>query len=60
MTNTLWHLLRTICHVYLNDIIIWSNSIEKHEANITKVLKALQAAKLYCNIAKSVLFATEI
>jgi Reverse transcriptase (RNA-dependent DNA polymerase). len=30
-----------ICHVYLDDIIIWSNSLEEHEENCQLILRAL-------------------
>lgn len=56
----LCHLIGNICHVYLDNIIIWSNSIEEHEGNIALVLEALQAASLYCSVKKSTLFKTEI
>ena len=60
MTDALRHLIGKICHVYLDDIIIWSQTLEEHEENVAKVLEALRAAKLYCNPDKSTLFATEI
>jgi hypothetical protein len=49
-----------ICHVYLDDIIIWSSSVEEHERNVEKVLDALRVAGLFCSLKKSTLFATEI
>jgi len=30
-----------ICHIYLNDIVIWSNSIDEHEKNVSTILQAL-------------------
>jgi hypothetical protein len=47
VTNTLREHLGKICHVYLDDIVIWSNSLDEHIRNIRKVLEALQKAKLY-------------
>ena len=38
--------------VYLDDIIIWSDSLEEHEKNVTLVLEALHATHLYCLIKK--------
>jgi uncharacterized protein YcgI (DUF1989 family) len=38
-----------ICHVYLDDIVIWSDSIEEHHHNTCIILEALCAAHLYCN-----------
>ena len=49
-----------ICHVYLDDIIIWSNSLEEHQENCAKVLRALRSAHLYCSPKKTTLFCTEI
>jgi hypothetical protein len=53
-------LIGRICHVYLDDIIIWSDSFEEHEKNFTLVLEALRKAQLYCSIKKSILFASEV
>jgi hypothetical protein len=60
MTDALRELIGKICHVYLDDIIIWSQTTEEHEVNIAKVLDALRAANLFCNGAKTTLFSTEI
>jgi hypothetical protein len=35
----LW--IRRICHMYLDDIVIWSNNIKEHVKNIETILKAL-------------------
>ena len=56
VTKALGSLIGKICHIYLDDIIIWSNSIEEHERNIARVLQALQDAHLYCNPKKTTLF----
>jgi hypothetical protein len=60
MTDALQELIGKICHVYLNDIIIWSQTLEEHEWNCTAILKALRKASIYCNQAKTNLFATEL
>ena len=49
-----------ICHVYLDDIVIWSNNIDEHARNVRTILQALENAKLYCNPKKTKLFCTEI
>ena len=41
VTAALRTLIGKICHIYLDDIIIWSNSLEEHESNIRAVLQAL-------------------
>jgi hypothetical protein len=60
MTTALRHLIGRICHVYLDDIIIWSQTLTEHEQNVRQVLLALRAAHLYCSPKKTSLFNTEI
>lgn len=60
VTRALGALIGKICHVYIDDIVIWSDSIELHEINTRKVLQALSDAQLYCNPKKSRLFCSEI
>jgi hypothetical protein len=52
MTAALRELLGKICHIYLDDIVIWSNTVEQHTEHIHLVLSALRKAKLYCNPKK--------
>ena len=60
VTKALGNLIGRICHIYLDDIVIWSNSLEEHERNVALVLQALETAHLYCNPKKTHLFCTEI
>ncbi|KAJ3495874.1 hypothetical protein NLJ89_g10566 [Agrocybe chaxingu] len=60
VTNALHGLIGKICHVYIDDIVIWSDTIEEHIRNVRKVMKALQDAKLYVNEKKTKLFCHEI
>ena len=60
VTAALRHLIGTICHIYLDDIVIWSNSVHEHELNIHTVLQALRDTQLYVNPDKTHLFCTEI
>jgi hypothetical protein len=53
-------LIGRICHVYLDDIIIWSQSLAEHEKNIALILEALRQAHLYCSLKKSTLFTTKL
>lgn len=48
------------CHIYLDDIVIWSNSVDEHCAHARKILQALQNAGLYCNLKKTKLFQSQI
>jgi hypothetical protein len=49
-----------ICRVYLDNIVIWSQTLQEHEDNVRTILRALQEAGLYCNLKKTKLFCTEI
>jgi RNase H-like domain found in reverse transcriptase len=60
VTLALQELIGTICHVYLDDIIIWSSSLAEHEITIGKVLSALRKAHLYCSMKKLTLFTMEM
>jgi hypothetical protein len=53
-------LIGQICHVYLDNIIIWSSSVEEHKLNMKAVLQALKSTNLYCSLKKSILSCTEI
>jgi hypothetical protein len=58
--STLRDLIGKICHVYLDDVIIWSDSLTEHEQNVSLVLEVLQTANLYCSVKKGNLFCAEI
>lgn len=60
MTDAFRAHIDIICHVYLDDIIIWSNTLKEHEHNVATVLEALRKANLFCNKKKSMLFSQEI
>jgi hypothetical protein len=57
VTAALRQWIGRICHVYLDDIVIWSNTIEDHITNVETILLALQQHKLYCNPKKTNSFA---
>ena len=48
------------CHIYIDDIVIWSNSIDEHKQHIDMVMKALESAKLFCNKQKCKFFLLEL
>jgi hypothetical protein len=56
MTAALHEYIGKICHIYLDDIVIWSNSIREHAKHIDLVMKALWKASLYCNPKKCKFF----
>jgi hypothetical protein len=60
VSSTLRPYIGKICHIYLDDIIVWSNSIDKHCNNVRTILAALWGSQLYCNPQKTHLFETEV
>ena len=53
-------LLRKICHIYLNNIVIWSNPMEQHTKHAWMVLAALHKVKRYCNPKKCHVYLLEL
>lgn len=60
MNDTLRGLIGKICHCYMDDIIIWSQSIQEHKCNIKTVMGTLREAKLLCSPKKTSLFLEEV
>ena len=60
MVAALRHLIGKICHVYLDDIVIWSDTVAEHTKHIDMVMKALAAAKLHLNPKKCKFFRLEL
>jgi len=60
LESALREFIGKICHVYLDDIIIWSNSLEEHIKNVNIILAALRKAGVYINAKKTVLFSTSV
>jgi hypothetical protein len=58
--NALRGLIGKICHVYMDDIIIWSNTLEEHEMHTRQVLERLKANGLCLNAKKSTFFQLEV
>ena len=53
MNDILFEFLDKFCSVYLDDILIYSNSLSEHKEHVHKVLTAIQAADLQIDIDKS-------
>lgn len=53
MCEALRPFIGKICHVYLDDIIIWSTSIGEHLRNVEKILNALHEHSLFCSPKKT-------
>jgi len=60
MTAALCEHLGKICHIYLDDIIVWSDTITEHIEHIDMVMKSLRDAHLYCNPNKCKFFKKEV
>ena len=60
VTNALRKYIGKICHIYLDDIVIWSDTLEEHIKNVRTIMEALRLAKLYVNKKKTNLFCSEI
>jgi len=60
LESALREFIGKICHVYLDDIIIWSSSLKKHIKNVNIILAALRRAGVYINSKKTVLFSTDV
>jgi hypothetical protein len=52
--------LDIFCIIYLNDIVIYSDSVKKYEKYFTKVLECLSAHELIAKFKKSIIGAREI
>ncbi|SCZ91000.1 BZ3500_MvSof-1268-A1-R1_Chr1-3g02463 [Microbotryum saponariae] len=59
VNDALHGLLGTICFVYLDDITIFADTLEEHEARVCQVLDALRRAELYCSPSKTNLATSE-
>jgi hypothetical protein len=60
ITAALHEYIGKICHIYLDDIIIWSDTVEEHVKHVQLIFDALKANGLYCNEKKTKLFCLEI
>jgi hypothetical protein len=56
LEEALGKLVNSVCVVYLDDIVIFSDSLETHKIHIQQVLDRFRAANLYCSPKKTQLF----
>jgi len=47
------------CHVYMDDIIIFSNTIEQHFSDLTQIISILQRRNMKISLKKSKFFKLE-
>lgn len=59
MTNIFHEYIGVFLHVYLDDIFVFSNSIEEHEAHLELVFSKLQENEFYVKESKCQLYSTE-
>jgi RNase H-like domain found in reverse transcriptase/Reverse transcriptase (RNA-dependent DNA polymerase) len=60
MASALRDHIGKICHIYLDNIIIWSASIAQHVQHVNTMIWSLWSAKLFCNASKCEFFLREI
>ena len=60
VTMALQKFIGHICHIYLDDIIIWSDDLEEHKKHIKIIMDTLASVRLYCNPQKVSFFLTEL
>ncbi len=60
MYSALRQYIGNICHVYLDDIIIWSQTLEEHKQNVETILNALRKNNLFCSLKKTDLFCVDL
>ena len=60
VTTALQPWIGKICHVYIDNIAILSNTLEEHTCNVETILQVLTDNSLYCNPKKMKLFCAKI
>ncbi|GAA5981406.1 hypothetical protein JCM10908_004099 [Rhodotorula pacifica] len=58
VNEALRHLIGVCCEAFVDDIIIYSNTLKEHKKNCRAVLDALRNAGLFCSRKKTDLFTT--
>ena len=53
MNDTLFDFLEKFCLIYLDDILIFSDTLKEHKTHVQAVLKRIQSAGLQIDIKKS-------
>lgn len=60
VVHTLRGLLGKFCHIYIDNIIVWADTIEEHEKCLCLAMEALTKAQLYLNPKKCKFFQLEV
>lgn len=59
-TQALREYIGKFCYIYVDDIVIWSNSEEEHSEHVRLILEALRKNKFYMNPKKCKFFLSEL
>jgi hypothetical protein len=60
VNNALRPYLDLFCSAYIDNILIFSNTLAKHKQHVQLVLKAIEEAKLQLNVNKCKFHKTEV
>ena len=60
VTTALWPLIGKICHMYIDNVVIWLKTIADHTQHLQMVLEVLCATSLYLNPKKCQFYQTEL
>jgi hypothetical protein len=60
LEEALGELIKDVCVVYLDDIVIFSDNIDSHKWHVWSVLDRLCRANLYCSPKKTMLFQSKV
>ena len=60
MTAALHEYIGQFCHVYIDDVVIWSDNLEEHEKHVDLIMFALHQLHLYLNGKKCQFVLTEL
>ena len=60
MTSALRPHIGVFCHIYIDDVIIWSDNLEEPQWHVHLVLEALRNTHIYLNPKKCHFFLTEV
>jgi hypothetical protein len=52
VNDALWPYLDLFCSAYIDDILIFSNTLAEHKQHVWLVLKAIEEARLQLNVDK--------
>ena len=60
MNDTLWPYLNLFCTAYIDDILIYSDSLSEHKQHVRLVLKAIEEAGLQLNVDKCEFYKSKV